>query len=113
LLLNKKASLSCKNNKGQTALDIAFEQNNAAARAVLLKFMSTHSMSPSALMSLSSLEKALDWAKAQYPEVVEYLTKDQSRGQSIKFFELQPSTNGVPPNNEFLAPLNSGSFSQY
>jgi hypothetical protein len=64
-------------------------------------------------MSLSSLEKALSWTKAQCPEVAEYLTTDQSMGRSIKFFELLPLTNRVPPNNESLAPPNGESFTQY
>jgi ankyrin repeat protein len=97
LLLNKGASLSHKNDKGQTALDIAIKQNNTAALSVLLKFIPLQPISPSALMSSKSLKKALCWAKAHSPAVAEYLVTYQSIGR-IKFFtehaKIEPTKDG-------------------
>ncbi|WP_298628305.1 ankyrin repeat domain-containing protein [uncultured Legionella sp.] len=64
LLLNKGANVYHKNDKGETALDIAFMQGNNAGIEEICKYAKKNNLSLKSLMSIDTLNKVQEWAFA-------------------------------------------------
>ncbi|WP_454782333.1 ankyrin repeat domain-containing protein [Legionella sp. WA2022007384] len=73
LFLNKKASLTHRNNKGQTALDIAIKRNNTVAISMILNYAQHHQINLEEILSYSLWKKALNLSESAPPAVVQYL----------------------------------------
>jgi ankyrin repeat protein len=72
-LLGRGASMTHKNDAGETALDIAFSNNNQAAIKELLFFAESENYAPSAIMNAKTIQKAQDWININAPDKLEFL----------------------------------------
>lgn len=93
-LLNHDNDLTQPNNNDETALDIAFSQNNQAAISELLQKAKLKNYKPRKIMSPETMEKAKNWA-LDHPEfkLIDYLYQQEiSTKKRHCFFDTHEDT---------------------